>query len=107
MSRFPTSRRNQILAWTGAALAWGTTFLASKVEPDRIEKIEGKQAVEATAQVAAPMPQIPQSGLTVIRYQPPEKVEQAFVPATVNNPTPPVPAQAAPAPAPAPVSSGS
>ncbi len=104
MNRFPTTRRNQILAWTGAALAWGTTFLASKVEPERVEPDE-TSASESTAQITEAMPQIPESGLTVIRYRPERQAEQAFVPAGAANPAPP--ASTPPPPAPAPASSGS
>jgi hypothetical protein len=100
VNRFPTTRRNQILAWTGAALAWCTTFLASIVEPDRVDPNDS-QTVESTVQVSESMPQAPETGLTIIRFRPPEKIEQPFVPIAVANPAPsaPQPVESAPAPA--------
>ncbi len=70
MSRFTPTRWNQILAWTGASLAWGTAFVAAKVEPVRTQETDSKPMTEVTTADAAAIPQAPASGLSIIRYQP-------------------------------------
>lgn len=102
MSRFPTTRRNQILAWTGAALAWGTTFVASRVEPGQADKV-GEGTAGSTTSIPSAMPVAPETGLTIIRYRSPELAPsaEAFIPVAVPSPEP------VPAAPPAPASSGS
>lgn len=70
MSRFTPTRWNQILAWTGASLAWGTAFVAAKVEPVRTQETDSTPMTEVTTGDAAAIPQAPASGLSIIRYQP-------------------------------------
>lgn len=70
MSRFTPTRWNKILAWTGASLAWGTAFVAAKVEPVRAQENDSKPVSDSTTVNTAEMPQAPVSGLSIIRYQP-------------------------------------
>lgn len=71
---FP-SRWARILAWTGAAVAWGTSVVAVQAaieeqaaEPQPTSDLE-PEVVEVPAPVAA-VPDLPQDGLVVIRYSP-------------------------------------
>ncbi|MEX0795938.1 MAG: hypothetical protein WD274_04530 [Acidimicrobiia bacterium] len=99
MSRFGDARWQRVAAWSGAALAWGSTVTAVVLEPARdAPSVPASQVEVSTTQ--APLPAQPGSGLLVIRYQP-DAVE---VIQTVASP--PAPAAAAPA-APQPKSSGS
>jgi hypothetical protein len=70
MSRFTPTRWNRIMVWTGASLAWGTAFVAAKVEPVRAQETKPDPASEAVATNTAAMPQAPASGLSIIRYKP-------------------------------------
>jgi hypothetical protein len=99
MSRFGDARWQRLAAWSGAALAWGSTITAVVLEPAR----DAPSVPPSQSEVAitlAPLPAQPGSGLLVIRYQP-DAVE-AIQPIAQA----PVPAPAAPA-APQPTSSGS
>jgi len=72
VSRFDASRRNRILVWTGAALAWGTAATMAGHGP--VTTNTGvplpPDPVAADAPGAPAMPQAPSGGLVVIRYQP-------------------------------------
>lgn len=78
MSRFDTARRVRILAWTGAALAWGTAVTLAGLEPSSAEVASPPapnpfdSAVLPASQVAV-MPNMPPSGLVILRYQPSEE----------------------------------
>jgi hypothetical protein len=99
MSRFGDARWQRVAAWSGAALAWGSTITAVVLEPVRAAPTTPPPQVEA-ATTQAPLPAQPASGLLVIRYRPdaPDFI-QAVAPL-------PAPTAAAPA-APQPKSSGS
>jgi hypothetical protein len=115
MSRFTPSRRNRVLAWTGAALAWGTAVTAARLEPARAQTQAPTPTTpvvnQATTQAA--MPTEPVGGLVILRYQPHEEPTPAVRTVYVKKTTPAkttAPAKAAPAPkktAPAPKSRGS
>ena len=70
---FPT-RWAKILAWTGASLAWGTTLItvaANAAATDTAEQPVTPVAVDApTTTTTAPMPDMPERGLVVVRYTP-------------------------------------
>lgn len=110
MSRFDSTRRARIAAWTGAALAWGTVVAVIGQRQTTTETMaaEPDPTVEAVTQAVAPIPSMPEKGLVIIRYEPSAEsaaeVRTVFIPQTAPAPA----AQpAAPAPAPAPASSGS
>jgi hypothetical protein len=76
MSRFDSSRRGRILAWTGAALAWGTAVTMAVLEPEMSAASTSTapappaaSGVVPASQVAA-MPAPPAQGLVILRYQP-------------------------------------
>ena len=69
----------KIAAWTGAALAWGTTAIAvaSNVsatatveEPIQPQAIEPPTTTSTTTTTMAPIPDMPERGLVVVRYTP-------------------------------------
>jgi hypothetical protein len=76
---FPT-RWAKILAWTGASLAWGTTLIAvaaNAAATDTAEQPVTPVAIDApttttvvTTTTTAPMPDMPERGLVVVRYTP-------------------------------------
>ena len=75
---FPT-RWAKILAWTGASLAWGTTLIAvaaNAAATDVAEQAEAPVAIDpptttvAVTTTTAPMPDMPERGLVVVRYTP-------------------------------------
>lgn len=99
MSRFGEARWQRLAAWSGAALAWGSTITAVVLEPARVAPSAPPSQAEVSPTQAA-LPVQPASGLLVIRYQPDEV--DAVQPASIAPP----PAPAAPA-APQPTSSGS
>ncbi len=94
MSRFGEARWQRLAAWSGAALAWGSTITAVVLEPARIAPSTPDGQVE-TATLQAPLPAQPGSGLLVIRYQA-DSGESMQSPALA--PAPARPAQAAPQP---------
>lgn len=98
MGRFDRGRWNRVVVWTGAALAWGSAFVAAVLQPGEdvppaVAPVLAGTNMESTA--AFPVP--PESGIVVIRQS-----GSGVAPATV----PAAPALS-PSPAPAPVSSGS
>ena len=120
----------RIAAWTGAALAWGTTAIAVAsstspsvpAEPPALPLALEPPTTTSTTTTLAPVPELPQRGLVVVRYTPvppppPKVVTRTVVVAGSSGgggssaapaaPAPAAPAAAAPAPS-APVqSSGS
>jgi hypothetical protein len=113
MSRFNGGRWNRILVWTGAALAWGTAFIAIWLEPERgvdaAQPAAGKSA-ESSAQAIMPRPG-PQ-GLVILRFAPVDTPASEVVSVRVETAaspgfSPALQAAAPSQPAPAPESSGS
>lgn len=85
---FP-SRWARIVAWTGAAVAWGTSIVAVQaaieepaVEPQPVTEPE-PEVREVPAPVAA-VPAPPEDGLVVIRYSPIPPPAPEVVTRTVN-----------------------
>jgi len=75
---FPT-RWAKILAWTGASLAWGTTLIAMGTNAAATDVVEQPQPALAidpptttivSTTATAPMPDMPDRGLVVVRYTP-------------------------------------
>lgn len=108
------ARRGRILAWTGAALAWGTALTISVLEPENAQaNIQAPTAQPPTSAVVpssqiTTMPTPPVRGLVILRYQPsiessPE-VHTVYVQQKAPQTSKPVPGSA---PAPTPRSSGS
>jgi hypothetical protein len=69
----------RIAAWTGAALAWGTTAIAvasnagaeAPTEPSVApQAIEPPASTSTTTTTVAPLPELPARGLVVVRYTP-------------------------------------
>lgn len=75
MSRFDPPRRNRLLVWTGAALAWGAALTAAKLEPLRAEPAQPvipQPVVELETTQMASLPKPPAGGLVILRYTPTE-----------------------------------
>lgn len=118
MSRFSSARRRSILAWTGAALAWGTAVTTGKLEPIRATSEPSTSPPSTVAErvpvETTPVPNPPEKGLVILRYSPsvsqePE-VQTVYVRRTVTVSSGPVASSSSAAPAkstPAPKSSGS
>ena len=75
LKRLFPSRWARIVAWTAAAVAWGTSILTvqaarqpAAAEPDPVSQPE-PEVQEVPEQVAA-VPEVPAEGLVVIRYTP-------------------------------------
>ncbi|MGB5655002.1 MAG: hypothetical protein WBN35_00130, partial [Acidimicrobiia bacterium] len=69
----------KIAAWTGAALAWGTAAIAvasstnaagPAEEPALPLAFEPPTTTSTTTTTLAPMPELPERGLVVVRYTP-------------------------------------
>jgi len=107
MSRFDTPRWNRILVWTGAALAWSTALVVSRLEPARAVEANRPEPVAretADSPQRAIMPNPAPQGLVILRFTPVE-APQAEVRTVVVNRAPsgsnsPAPASAHAAPAP-------
>lgn len=96
MSRFDQGRWNRVVVWTGAALAWGSAFVATRLEPERDAPQEpAPAAAQVDDEMRAPFPVLPAQGIVVIR----QAGSTAPVPAAAADPQP--------SPSPAPVSQGS
>ena len=107
MSRFTPTRRNRIVAWTGAALAWGTAVTVAKLEPARAEpEPPGPEpAFSSSTTTVAPVPEMPSEGLVVLRYRPSEEAQPEVTTVYVRRTVSPAQAPAAPStPAPSPPS---
>jgi hypothetical protein len=105
MSRFDAGRWNRILIWTGAALAWGTALVVSRLEPAReIASLPDPVAAQtADASAQAIMPNSTPLGLVILRYTPvdapPAEVRTVLVERVSPSSSPAPSAQAAPQPA--------
>ena len=87
--RLPASRIAGIAAWTAATVAWGTAAIAVANEaPGAEAKALGvalrSSPVEIQAEVLAPAPTLPESGLVVLRYTPVERPEAKTIVRTVT-----------------------
>ncbi|MGI9528947.1 MAG: hypothetical protein ACR2NG_04490 [Acidimicrobiia bacterium] len=87
--RLPASRIAGIAAWTAATVAWGTTAIAVANEAPGVEaKALGvsqlSSPVEIQAEVLAPAPTLPESGLVVLRYTPVERPDAKTIVRTVT-----------------------
>jgi hypothetical protein len=113
MSRFDGARRGRILAWTGAALAWGTALTISVLEPQsagvnaQSATSQPSTSVVAPASQVAAMPTPPDRGLMILRFQPSTEHAPEVRTVYVQQKAPPAPSAALAQPAPAPRSSGS
>ena len=120
LKRLLPLRWAKIAAWTGAALAWGTAAIAVASstnastpahEPALPVAIEPPTTTSTTTTTRAPVPELPERGLVVVRYTPvppppPQVVTRTVVVAGSSGGggggSAPAPASAAPAaPAPA------
>jgi hypothetical protein len=108
------SRRGRILAWTGAALAWGTVVTIAGPEPESAATSASTASAPPGTSIGVPASQVaafpnpPTQGLVILRYQP--SVESAPEVRTVyvqQRAPQAVTAAQATAPAPAPESGGS
>ncbi len=77
--RFPKDRRRRIAAWTAVAIAWSTAIVArtvgapaAAVQPNAPEAITPPPSPGTTIPTTtlAPVPDMPQDGLVVLRYTP-------------------------------------
>lgn len=112
MSRFDTARRGRILAWTGAALAWGTAIAISVSETESAgtkspAATQPTAPVVVTTPVVAAMPTPPARGLVILRFQPSPDETPEVRTVYVQQQAPPTPSGPPAQPAPAPQSSGS
>jgi hypothetical protein len=101
MSRFTPSRRNRVIAWTGAALAWGTAVTAARLEPARAQTQSQTPTAPVVAQTStqAAVPTQPVGGLVILRYTPRPEVDPPTRTVYIKKQAPAV---ATPAPKPAP-----
>ena len=82
---FP-SRWARIVAWTGAALAWGTSLVAIQAVAAESATDEAPTPVTqppADEVVAAAVPAMPDTGLTILRYSPVAPPPPAVITKTV------------------------
>jgi hypothetical protein len=79
LKRLFPMRWAKIAAWTGAALAWGTTAIAvtsnasaaaPSEEPVIPQAIEPATTTSTSTTAVAPVPEMPERGLVVVRYTP-------------------------------------
>jgi hypothetical protein len=113
VTRFDSSRRARILAWTGAALAWGTAVTMAGLEPEKAAASTSVapappavSGVVPASQVAA-MPAPPAQGLVILRYQPSVDTTPEVRTVYVRQKAPQAATAARTTAAPAPQSSGS
>lgn len=110
MSRLDASRWTRILAWSGAALAWGGAITANRLEAARSTQPEPEPpaAIQRTAPVPTAMPAAPSRGLVILRYAPVATAEPEVRTVYVKRAAPATSTAVAPAPsAPAARSGGS
>jgi hypothetical protein len=111
--RFDKARRGRILAWTGAALAWGTAVTMAGLKPATAEATAPALATPAStasvvsASAVVAVPTSPARGLVILRYQPSVVSTPEVRTFYVHQKAPPANAAAAQSAAPAPQSSGS
>jgi len=80
--RLSIGRVAAITAWTGATVAWGTAVVSvAAANPDVQAEDEATAPVVApvTETVLAPVPDMPDSGLIVVRYTPVERPEAEVI----------------------------
>jgi hypothetical protein len=80
--RLSIGRIAAITAWTGAAVAWGTAVVSvAAANPDTaVEEPVPEPVVAApTTTVLAPVPNMPDSGLIVVRYTPVARPEPVVI----------------------------
>ena len=109
MSRFDDGRWSRILIWTGAALAWGTAFISTWLEPTRaMDAVELAPVASDTSELAAQasMPRPASQGLVILRFTPVTAPAAEVLTVRVERPGGDAAAVSA-QPAPAPESSGS
>ena len=76
LSRLFPSRWARIVAWTGAAVAWGTAVIAVQAaaqqgtSTESVPATEPEPEVEQIVQPVAAVPAPPEDGLVIIRYTP-------------------------------------
>lgn len=76
LKRLFPSRWARIVAWTGAAVAWGTSVVAVQAASQEAVSAEPEPAPEPEPQVeevpapVAAVPDMPEQGLVIIRYTP-------------------------------------
>ena len=76
LKRLFPSRWARIVAWTGAAVAWGTSIVAVQAATEESTTAEAdpvpepEPEVQEVAETLAPVPAPPEKGLVVIRYTP-------------------------------------
>jgi hypothetical protein len=77
LKRLFPSRWMRIIAWTGAALAWGTSVVAVQAQTEQgttttepVSIPEPEAAVQQVPEPLAAVPAPPEAGLVVIRYTP-------------------------------------
>lgn len=77
LKRLFPSRWARIVAWTGAALAWGTSIVAVQAQTEQSTAITQPEAlpepepqVQEVPEPVAAVPAPPEAGLVVIRYTP-------------------------------------
>jgi hypothetical protein len=80
--RLSIGRIAAITAWTGAAVAWGTAVVSvAAANPDvqTEEEAPAPIVVPVTETVLAHVPDMPDSGLIVVRYTPVERPEPEVI----------------------------
>lgn len=76
LKRLFPSRWARIVAWTGAAVAWGTSVVAVQAATEQTNTAEPAPVAEPAPEVqevaepVAAVPEQPEKGLVVIRYTP-------------------------------------
>jgi hypothetical protein len=102
MSRFSPARTGAIAVWTGAMIAWSTALVAGPLQPspraDEFTSEESSVAIDSESR--AGLPQMPDSGLVILRSVAAPSGENVQV--VARPPQPPSETKA-----PEPVSSGS
>ena len=80
--RLSIGRVAAITAWTGAAVAWGTAVVsvaAANPGAQAEEEAPAPAVAPVTETVLAPVPDMPDSGLIVVRYTPVERPEPEVI----------------------------
>ena len=74
MSRLPAGRLARIGAWTGAAIAWGTTMIVVRdvaaVGASPSDPTMDPATADSLSVVGAAVPAMPDDGLVILRYVP-------------------------------------
>lgn len=113
MSRFNASRWGRIVAWTGAALTWGTALTATDFGPlgTRGEVPASPSTIEEGFQQSPPLPAAPRGGLVILRFTPTQDLDAetgtVYLPQGTTVPGPSSETATPSTQTPAPTSSGS